>query len=247
MPTTILNYICWFDILLYFLCFILSVEQENDLLVCCECQTNFPLQDICKFIQHKVNRCNKNKKDVSETTDPNNGDNAATNETEEEYQDGICSKTTSISAPITLKDLQENKALSSPDSEDSFTVIKVKKEHGDVSMEEVKKTEQKVQQRHPLKPRQVDAGANTTHSGKFSWFHVLILGFICGSEVIVHSCCTTKVYKLDALVCCCEFGPATCGNMCPRCLDPIYRLFVTNSQPLNLACQLPVPYLEVYI
>ncbi|XP_012945490.1 B-cell lymphoma/leukemia 11A, partial [Aplysia californica] len=34
-----------------------SLEQENDLLVCGDCQTSFPLHDIVQFIRHKKLCC----------------------------------------------------------------------------------------------------------------------------------------------------------------------------------------------
>lgn len=98
----------------------ISVEQENDLLVCGVCQTNFPLQDIIKFIRHKVTRCNKENVDV-ETSEFEDG------EEPDPESLAISSKRTSISAPITRKEQIENRlSPRSPSSESSPTLKDVK-------------------------------------------------------------------------------------------------------------------------
>ncbi len=77
---------------------IFVVEPEQDYLTCGDCQRDFLLSDILKFIQHKINRCNK------ENVDPFDENYF---EDEEEQQESmssvITSHRTSISAPITQR------------------------------------------------------------------------------------------------------------------------------------------------
>lgn len=51
-----------------------SLEQENDLLVCGDCQTSFPLQDIVQFIKHKNQTCNKENQDGQPCRSPASDD-----------------------------------------------------------------------------------------------------------------------------------------------------------------------------
>lgn len=120
------------------------MEQENDLLVCGECQTSFPLQDILKFIRHKINRCSKD----GETNNPENDDD------DHEATDmcSISRKRTSISAPISRKESLE--ARLSPLLENADI-----KERDDLPMDEDIKPS-----RPPLKLKQ-DAESNTTQTG----------------------------------------------------------------------------------
>lgn len=92
-----------------------NLEQENDLLVCGVCQTNFPLQDIIKFIRHKVTRCNKENVDV-ETSEFEDG------EEPDPESLAISSKRTSISAPITRKEQMENRLSPRPSSESNLAL-----------------------------------------------------------------------------------------------------------------------------
>ncbi|CAG2230242.1 B-cell lymphoma/leukemia 11A-like isoform X1 [Mytilus edulis] len=125
-----------------------SLEQENDLLVCGECQTSFPLRDILKFIKHKINKCNK---DDGDADTPENDD-------EDQETADICSsislKRTSISAPISRKESLETRL--SPLLDCSNDDVK----ENDFSPEEELK-----HVRPPLKLKQgVDAESNTTHT-----------------------------------------------------------------------------------
>lgn len=95
--------------------FLFSVEQENDLLVCGVCQTNFPLQDIIKFIRHKVTRCNKENVDV-ETSEFEDGEDP------DPESLAISSKRTSISAPITRKEQMESRLSPRPSSESNLAL-----------------------------------------------------------------------------------------------------------------------------
>ena len=82
-----------------------AVETEQDILTCGDCQREFILGDIVKFVQHKVNRCNCNKEKCQSYDDhdfPDGEDNddmssAALTPTV------ISNKRPSISAPIALK------------------------------------------------------------------------------------------------------------------------------------------------
>lgn len=131
------------------------MEQENDLLVCGECQTSFPLRDILKFIKHKINKCNK---DDGDADTPENDD-------EDQETADICSsislKRTSISAPISRKESLETRL--SPLLDCSNDDVK----ENDFSPEEELK-----HVRPPLKLKQgVDAESNTTHTGRSNSLH----------------------------------------------------------------------------
>ena len=134
----------------YKCCLYVSVEQENDLLVCGDCQTNFPLREITRFIRHKVNKCNKEKENETENFDQNGEGDANGNAI-------ISTKCTSISAPITRKESLEGVSSKSPRLFD----LEVKVERGeDVDVKDVK-------DRFPFKVKQVaDAGSNTINSGE---------------------------------------------------------------------------------
>ncbi|KAJ8307999.1 hypothetical protein KUTeg_012873 [Tegillarca granosa] len=139
-----------------------KVEQENDLLVCGDCQTNFPLQDIVKFIRHKINKCSKELTDSLDSPDVDDG-NQSDSET---LRSSISSKRTSISAPIALKELVENKTSPRPSLESlsSLKDVRLKEENCDTLDEDTKISESKIL-RSPLKPKQVvDAESNTTYT-----------------------------------------------------------------------------------
>lgn len=128
--------------------FSFSVEQENDLLVCGDCQTNFPLHDITKFIRHKVNKCNK--ENVEEK-----GRDSYDGDCDSDNGNAVISiKRTSISAPITRKETLEGGFKSPHDAE-----IKA-----EAALDEDTKDGK---DRLPFKVKQVaDAEANTTDSGR---------------------------------------------------------------------------------
>ncbi|BFZ06977.1 hypothetical protein BsWGS_10016 [Bradybaena similaris] len=67
-----------------FSCFV-AVEQENDLLVCGDCQTSFPLQDIIQFIKHKKQFCDKENVDATDGAcrKPGSGGNSISNNNNE--------------------------------------------------------------------------------------------------------------------------------------------------------------------
>lgn len=84
--------------------FFFPVEPEQDYLTCGDCQREFLLSDIVKFIQHKVNRCNKKEN----ASDPFTEDSQYEDGSEESVEgvDGsgvINARRTSISAPISTR------------------------------------------------------------------------------------------------------------------------------------------------
>lgn len=113
------------------------MEPEQDYLTCGDCQKDFLLSDIVKFIQHKINRCNKENVDPYEDNEYD--------EDEEDDQDSVVSNSvisarrTSISAPIAQR------KASTPEHETGL------KEASEL--------------RRP-RPVCVDASANTTTTGK---------------------------------------------------------------------------------
>lgn len=143
----------WFTLIVN--CSLFAVEQENDLLVCGECRTNFPLRDITKFIRHKVNKCNKENVENDNDTLGGNDDGDANNV--------ISSKRTPISAPITRKESVDGLSKS-PRVADA----EVKTENEEES-DDVKDTKDRL----PFRPKPVaDAESNTTNSGKSSYFYI---------------------------------------------------------------------------
>lgn len=125
-----------------------ALEQENDLLVCGECQTSFPLRDILKFIKHKISKCKKDNEDG------NSNENDDDEDPETTSIRGISLKRTSISAPISRKESLETRLSPLFDCNDDI------KENDELSPDEEQKPV-----RPPLKLKQrVDAESNTTHT-----------------------------------------------------------------------------------
>ena len=137
-------------------CSSFSVEQENDLLTCGTCKADFPLQDIIKFIRHKVNKCDKENVDL-DNPDPDEG-----NQSDSESLSLGSNLKTSISAPISKKDLIDNKLSSRPSLEaleDALRQFRKANEGGE-NLFDLKFP------RSPLKPKHVNAETNTINSGK---------------------------------------------------------------------------------
>lgn len=127
-----------------------SVEQENDLLVCGECRTNFPLREITKFIRHKVNKCNKENVENEHDAFGGDGDGDETNNV-------ISTKRTPISAPIAKKESFDGVSKSPRVHEADV------KTDDDLPGDDVKD----IKDRLPFSLKQVaDAESNTTYSGK---------------------------------------------------------------------------------
>lgn len=144
---------------LFMISFLFSVEQENDLLVCGVCQTNFPLQDIIKFIRHKVTRCNKENVDV-ETSEFEDG------EEPDPESLAISSKRTSISAPITRKEQMENRLSPRPSSESNLA-LKDAKLRDDNSQFNVFSDRDR-SARSPFRTSTNDISCNTEITGRYS-------------------------------------------------------------------------------
>lgn len=119
-----------------------SLEQENDLLVCGDCQTSFPLQEIVQFIKHKNHACNKENADACTPTKDDNNDN-----------DG--DKPTDLSNCKGKKEGGEwcpgggERSAGTPCSREGVASVEMREDS---------------RERAPLRPKQVDAEANTTHS-----------------------------------------------------------------------------------
>jgi len=76
-----------------------NLEPEQDYLTCGECQKDFLLSDIVKFIQHKINRCNKENVDPFDDNDLYEGDDDD-DDSSVVSNSFISNRRTSISAPI---------------------------------------------------------------------------------------------------------------------------------------------------
>ncbi|XP_052827882.1 B-cell lymphoma/leukemia 11A [Octopus bimaculoides] len=159
-----------------------SLEQENDLLVCGDCQTNFPLRDIQKFIKHKVHRCNKENISVLDSeAEYDDDDDSGT-----EAISQIGSKQPSISAPIARKEALDTKH--SPRSSEPMKELNRTLDSGHSNKrKEEDNGSQDLRISLPLKPtKQVaDAESNTTHSEPSK--------FVCGT-------CKTTVNSAWSLV-----------------------------------------------
>lgn len=171
---------------IFFFSFLISVEQENDLLVCGDCQTNFPLKDIQKFIKHKVLRCNKENISVLDSEAEYDDDDS-----ESETISQIGSKQPSISAPIARKESQDTKHSPRPSEP-----MKELNRSLDTNSNKHKEDENGNDDRHslPLKPHKlvVDAESNTTHSGKSLRF-LILASFLMFSVKLVFSVCVCEV------------------------------------------------------
>ena len=166
------------NVLNKFLCFV-TVEHEQDYLTCGDCQREFLLSDIVKFIQHKVNRCNKENVDPFE-------DNEFDNESEEnEAVSGVINaRRTSISAPIARRGTPELREKLSPRPSRSVSIGGDDAPSGDEENNEEKEGSNKHKSSHalqnggtsgrPSRPSCVDAESNTTNSGtsRFALSHL---------------------------------------------------------------------------
>ena len=127
-----------------------AVEQENDLLVCGDCQTSFPLQDIVQFIKHKNHNCNK--ENVESGCSPSADD---ASQDDGEGPKDLSNPKASGGKKDAAADWPQGER-GTPSSRD-----------GASSVQSVEMREEGREQRMPLRPKQVvDAEANTTHSGK---------------------------------------------------------------------------------
>ena len=167
------------------------VEPEQDFLTCGDCQREFLLSDILKFIQHKVNRCNK------ENVDPYAGDGEFEDGAEDQGQSAavggntpgsgvINARRTSISAPIARRGTPEagreklsprpaGRSLSTGDDPgsdqddedmDDEDSEHIKAEDGSNGGEKLQQNGHDRKGRHRLKSLTVDTGSNTINSGK---------------------------------------------------------------------------------
>ena len=130
------------------------MEQENDLLVCGDCQTTFALQEIVQFIKHKNHSCKTEC----------NGEGSVDDEPRKDDDDlpkdlsAKRSRLESIEVEDTLVD-RDSVTTSYP-----FSV--------NINLPSAKKFDNRI----PLKPRQVvDAEANTTLTGMISFSSEIIL------------------------------------------------------------------------
>lgn len=164
---------------------VLSVEKENDLLVCGDCQTSFALQDIVLFIKHKKQCCDKENVDTADgpcrkpgsgggiNNNEHNGDHIDDDDPDEDNDDeGV-----DVSKSSSRRGEDE-------EEEDEASEDNNKEENGEedsmdtsghnslVNGEAVERHEQRRRRedrtsRTPLRQKQVaDAESNTIHSGK---------------------------------------------------------------------------------
>lgn len=147
-----------------------SLEQENDLLVCGDCQTSFPLHDIVHFIKHKKQCCDKEnldsngcRKDLGgNDRDDKGGDNPTDSDDE-----------ALPSSRKTKNDENEVDGEDDDEVDDEDPTLNGDKDDEQMTSEEREKKRRKEdvgisrskEERKPLKQKQVvDAESNTTHS-----------------------------------------------------------------------------------
>ncbi|XP_013409449.1 LOW QUALITY PROTEIN: B-cell lymphoma/leukemia 11A-like [Lingula anatina] len=152
---------------------------DQDVLVCGDCHEEFALNDICKFIQHKVKRCNKENIDPFSEPGPPGGE-------DDDRLDQCMSvistaRRTSISAPIAHKGSisSDGRDRSSPRPSLLSQTSKIEEEEEDngESGPRGERSPSLASLQQPLRPKQVDAESNTTHTEPSN--------FVCGT-------CTTK-------------------------------------------------------
>ena len=167
------------------------MEQENDLLVCGDCQTSFPLHDIVLFIKHKNHGCCTTA--TNTTSNKENGDS------------GCC--TSHDDDDVSQDDGEEPKDLSLPSGtrkasrqEDPLADRKSGLRLREEPMEEGSGE----WPRKPLRPRQVDAGANTTHSGRgvCVWVWVWVCVCVCVCVCLCLSVCLSSLVCVVGLFLC---------------------------------------------
>jgi hypothetical protein len=140
------------------------VEPEQDVLTCGNCQKEFLLSEITKFIQHKVSRCNKENVEPFDET----GDDFDAND--ESMSSVISSRRTSISAPIAHKAASEVRDKQSPrpsllqpetNSMPENLPKDNKTEDSETTEDAAKKTEEVID-----RCEGVDVACNTVYTGK---------------------------------------------------------------------------------
>ncbi|CAM1309855.1 Uncharacterised protein g5263 [Pycnogonum litorale] len=157
-----------------------EVDTLPDLLTCGVCQKNFNLSDILRFIQHKVNRCNKENYLVQCRDDEDGGDDDDDDDDDDDCMDDVVqinSKRPSISAPIISKrvttplgDRNREKRVLRPASSSSTSYHRDGGDSGDgssptsISNDSGCKDLENEAERRRIVPRQVDANTNTSNS-----------------------------------------------------------------------------------
>jgi hypothetical protein len=147
--------------------FLFAVDSvDSDVLICGECQTEFALNDIVRFIKHKVKHLNK------ENCQPYDSDDNLENDEDTENM-LISNRRPSISAPMARKGTPELRDKMSPrpahlqnvpmnlsmDIDDNAQELKENESKSDFCSTDDKGTST------PPRPQQVDAESNTNNTG----------------------------------------------------------------------------------
>ena len=153
--------------------FIFPAEPEQDFVTCGDCQREFNLCDIVKFIQHKVNRCNKENVEPHENSDSFERDGGE----ESRSSSHISNRRTSISAPIANRSTPELRDKASPRPShtqpstpdlDGAAGAKRVLDNDEEDIENDNEEEEE-ERRHSRSARRklncVDAGSNTVNQG----------------------------------------------------------------------------------
>ena len=156
-------------------------EADHDTITCGACQTVFPLADIVKFIQHKVNRCNK--ENIGPFEEPNDDEENS----EQNVMTVINNRRPSISAPIATRRSPDKHSTSSPrPSIDSLSDLplgdetnstKYEAKNGDDSDDEdVLFHEKKIYHRQlDRRFKVIDVAVNTTVTGESTYILLIFL------------------------------------------------------------------------
>lgn len=176
------------NIQLLFVLLFVTVAEENDLLVCGDCQTRFPLHDIVQFIRHKKQCCNKENVLTPDSAPPKPDDGSENGdvigEKKDEGMEDLVDEGVDMSKVSGRREEGEEATMDndSENEEDSMDAL----EHTNLGNGEVMNGELQEERsakkekscstsagssaregRTPLRQRQVvDAESNTTHSGE---------------------------------------------------------------------------------
>ena len=153
---------------------LVSVEPDQDFVTCGDCQREFLLSDFVKYIQHKVNRCNK------ENVEPYDGHDFEEDADPEATPSVITTQRTSISAPIQQEKLSPRPSIPSVSHEDDLPHL----EKVDAASSQDRAPSRGRPDDVRCKPRLVDAESNTDPGKHF--ITRLIIHLIPSKQLTIH-------------------------------------------------------------
>lgn len=165
---------------------VVTVEPEQDFITCGDCQREFVLSDIVRFIQHKVNRCNKEN---VQPDFPNNTDYGHCDDDDDPVS-VINSRRTSVSISAPIREKMSPKPSLVPTTHEDLPPLRDKRRPEDITDENDYgsscsnngELEANNEEDNDVKPRYIDAEANTVYSGESLFLkrknvHILLNSF----------------------------------------------------------------------